>query len=159
MIHRVDALMYSVKKSGKDRIRHELVRSDGQPFPPELCDVERRTSTRTPCNHPVHVYPIHEQGGSGKFALIRDISEEGMGLFLESRLEKQTLLTIELLQGYGPKTWLVRVVRSIQEDGGWLHGCALSTRLGQEDMRYLLAEPTEELLPLAASRSLETSGR
>jgi len=156
MIHRVDALMYSVKKSGKDRIRHEVVQSHDTPVTAEPRDVERRTSTRMPCNHPVHLYPIHKPGGAGMFALIRDISDEGMGLFLENRLADQTLLTIELLHGYGPKSWLVRVVRSVKEDGGWLHGCVLSTRLSLEEVRYLLAVSAEEEsslepLPLGAS--------
>jgi len=144
MIHRVDALMYSVKKSGKDRIRHELVQNNDGAMVAEEWDVERRTSTRMPCNHPVQVYPIDDPGGPGAFAILRDISDDGMGLFMENRVPDQTLLTIEVLYGLGPKTWLARVVRSVQEDGGWLHGCVLSTRLGLEDVRFLLAAAPEE---------------
>ena len=156
MVRRVDALMYGAKRKGKGRVEHAVV-VDG----PEVHHVsrggsERRATARVLCKRTARV---RRQGEPlEKFATLRDISVGGVSLHLEEALPGGTVLVIEPLSP-GARTLLARVVRSTPEHDGWLHGCALSTRLNAEDLRDWLgngpyshaATPADECPPVTLS--------
>jgi hypothetical protein len=76
------------------------------------------------------------RGGLGtgrEFATVRDISAEGLGLCLGRRLGPDTLVTVEPLWA-GARTLLARVVHATPAEGGWVHGCDLPARLGEEEL-------------------------
>jgi diguanylate cyclase (GGDEF)-like protein len=129
MVQQVDALMYRAKKKGKARLELAMVKGGtDEKFP----GTERRASARVLCNRPAYARPEGES--QEDFVTVRDISADGVGLFLEKAIPTGTLLVVEPLT-YGAKTLLAKVVRSNFEEGGWLHGCDLSTRLDEEDIR------------------------
>ena len=136
MVRNVDDLMYRAKKGGKNRIVHATEESCEEPAKV----MERRATARILCDRPARIRSEGEEADSGEFARVRDISASGVCLQLERQLPVQTLLAIEPLHDCGAKTLLVRVMRSIQVDGNWLHGCLLRTRLKPEELELWVKE-------------------
>ncbi len=145
MVRRVDELMYEAKKAGKNRIVHHLLRGSELVVDLESMVVERRATARVLCDKPARVRPEGEVDGLDEFARVRDISESGLCLRLESKLPEQTLLAIEPLHECGAKTLLVRVMWSVQDnEGGWLHECVLPHRLSADELELWLTEQSAE---------------
>ncbi len=142
MIRRVDALMYRVKRGGKNRVEHEVVHDAGRGLADEAPKRERRATVRILCNHVARVSFEDRFDVRDGFARIQNISPTGIGLRLDHQLPEDTLLTIEPLCTSRVKTLLARVVRLQAEDGGWYHGCELSARLGEEELQDWLTEAT-----------------
>jgi diguanylate cyclase (GGDEF)-like protein len=142
MIQQVDVLMYQAKKKGKARIEHEVV----QDIPQEEVGrwVERRATARVLGNCTARVRPEGQDGAREEFASVRDLSTLEIRLHLEKRFGVGTLLLVEPLLP-GAMTLLVRVVRAAPDQGGWEHGCELSTRLSEEDVRRWLGFPAESV--------------
>jgi len=139
MVRRVDALMYAVKRAGKDRVHHEVVVDPDQavegPTP-----AERRAEVRALCSRPVRVVC---DGGTERrtdFATVRDLSAKGIGLELSNRIIGGTLLTVEPVCGSRARTLLARVIRSERAEGGWVHGCELAHQLNSEELREWLGQ-------------------
>jgi diguanylate cyclase (GGDEF)-like protein len=134
MIQRADALMYRAKRRGKGRVEHALVQGDepgeGGRGP------ERRATARILCDRSARVRP-GGQDEHEEFAILRDISAEGVGLSLQQRLAPDTILVVEPLSN-GARTLLARVVRVSPGEGGWLHGCVLSLRLSPDEIAQWL---------------------
>jgi diguanylate cyclase (GGDEF)-like protein len=148
MIRRVDALMYMAKKKGKGRVEHAVV-TDGQLLPAgEKKGSERRAMTRVLCGCTARV---HREGEDAEFATLRDISVEGVGLYLENRLPLDAILVVEPLSPE-VRTLLARVVHVSAHDGRWIHGCVLSTRLSAEEIRGWLGteSPAAPITPSAS---------
>ena len=80
-----------------------------------------------------------EDHSEGEFATVRDISAGGIGLDLEKRFPRDTLLIVEPLAP-DVKTLLARVVQASPGGRGWLHECELSIRLSAEELRGWLGE-------------------
>jgi diguanylate cyclase (GGDEF)-like protein len=152
MIRRVDALMYMAKKKGKGRVEHAIV-EDGQLMPPdERKGAERRALTRLLCSRSARV---HREGEEAAFATLRDISAEGVGLYLESRLPLDSILVVEPISPEA-RTLLARVVHVSAHEDRWVHGCVLSTRLSAEEISgWLGAESTPA--PITPSASMTGS--
>jgi PilZ domain len=73
---------------------------------------------------------------------IRDVSRGGLGLVLGRRFEPGTALFVELgaAGGEDRRPLLARVVHVKRLGGGaWLLGCAFASRLGDDELRLLLA--------------------
>jgi diguanylate cyclase (GGDEF)-like protein len=139
MVGATDALMYAAKAAGKGRVEHRVVEDGpGQPSAGGR-GMERRATARLLCGRLARVSTEAESGLLHELATVRDISADGIGLYLASRLPADTLLTIEPLHG-GAMTLLARVLWSVAEEGGWAHGCALPTRLGDEELQFWLGE-------------------
>jgi hypothetical protein len=137
--------MYRVKKSGKNRVDHEIVQGlqDGSA---SGWAEDRRSAVRIPCHRPARV-AVEENGQfNDEVATVRDISCSGVGLHLGRELAPGTLLTIESHNGDGPKILIARVVRSTPRDGGWFHGCELSWPLSIQDLHSWLGEAANETL-------------
>jgi diguanylate cyclase (GGDEF)-like protein len=141
MIQQVDALMYAAKKKGKGRIEHQVAEDvaalaatvDGPKS-------DRRATARLLCNSSARVR-CETDGPPEKFAVVRDISESGVGLQLEECLSLGTVVVVEPLLP-GASTLLARVVRVEPHHGRWLHGCVLSVRLSPDDLTTWLESGT-----------------
>jgi diguanylate cyclase (GGDEF)-like protein len=134
MVQQVDALMYVAKKKGKGRIEHQVVESIAltDPHAREL-KADRRVTARVICNSSARIRCEMEGQHREKFAIVRDISVGGVGLQLEERLPKDTVVVVEPLSA-GANTLLARVVRAEQFESRWLHGCVLSVRLSPDEI-------------------------
>ena len=139
MIHQVDALMYAVKRRGKNHFDHVAV-SEAEAAGAGAGGAERRTAERLPCDRPVQVWS-EELGGSGEEpATLRDISAGGVGLATQHQFESGSLVMIEPVGGASGRPMLARVVRSAPDGAGWFHGCVLYTRLQDDELGEWLGE-------------------
>jgi diguanylate cyclase (GGDEF)-like protein len=136
VVRYVDAQLTAAKNRGKGRLEHQVVAGAENPGPGNT--EERRVAPRLPCNRLARIQCLTAAGSKAWFALIRELSPEGVGLYTELRLAKGSLLTIEALYAPGAKTLLARVVRSTGRQGGWSHGCVLSAPLSAADLELWL---------------------
>jgi len=142
MVRRVDELMYRAKKAGKNRIVHETVAAQ---VDVEKSSVhERRASARVISDRMARVRSADESKGLDDFARVRDISATGLCLFLERKLPDNTLLAVEPLHECGAVTLVVRILWSVEENGGWLHECVLPNRLTSAELPYWTQEQVAE---------------
>jgi hypothetical protein len=90
------------------------------------------------CNLKVRVRG-EAQEDSSQFAIIRNISEEGISVSLDREFSVGALMIIEALApGKSP---LLARVRNICRDGkSWRHGCELAAKLDAEDLSVWLDE-------------------
>ncbi len=140
MIQRVDALMYDAKKKGKGRVEHAVVQEAEDPACETRPGIERRATARVLCNRTARIRRPDGQGE--EFAVIRDLSVGGIGLYMDQRLPENTLLLVEPLSA-GARTLLARVRHTAAEGGGWRHGCELPTPLSGEELYSWLGEHVE----------------
>jgi diguanylate cyclase (GGDEF)-like protein len=130
MIRRVDSLMYAAKKKGKGLIEHTVVEDGLELEGDQKESQERRAVARLLCSR---VARVRREGCKEEFATLRDLSIGGVGLFLENRLPLDALLIIEPLFDES-KSLLARVVHVTSQGDRWMHGCALSSHLSQEEL-------------------------
>jgi diguanylate cyclase (GGDEF)-like protein len=133
MLRRADALMYAVKRRGKNRIEHEEVEAHSEAGAART-GTDRRAGERRPCGRPARVWSEELGGGGELLAMIRDISAGGIGLSSRHHLAPGSLVMVERDGGPGGKALLARVVRSVAEEGGWFHGCVLYTPLKEDEL-------------------------
>jgi diguanylate cyclase (GGDEF)-like protein len=134
VVHTVDALMYEAKHGGKNRVRHDVVRR-GREHPGKGSASERRAGVRFLCGASAHVAILRDLNDEPSFAVIRDLSKEGIGLYLTGEVARGTLLTVEPLQPSRVKTLLVRIVHCRFEPGGWFHGGELVGYLSEQELK------------------------
>jgi hypothetical protein len=83
-----------------------------------------------------HAFP---PSGATCAAWVRDISTSGIALLIDREIEPGTVLTIELENAeHGVSSVLLaRVVHTLEvpPDHRWLHGCAFSRELTDEELR------------------------
>jgi diguanylate cyclase (GGDEF)-like protein len=138
MVQQVDALMYSAKRRGKNRIEHTTVHDIRDFTVGERQRLERRATARTVCNHEARVRREGDDPRGERFATVHDISTEGLGLRLGKRYPDGCVLIVEPLAAQA-KTLLARVMHSRRDDVGWLHGCELSTCLSADELEAWLS--------------------
>ncbi len=136
MIQRVDAPMYSAKCMGKGRIEYALV-TEAEALADPRPGIDRRATARAISNRTARVRREGEERQD--FAAVRDVSTGGIALHLDDRLPEDTVLVVESLAS-GPRTLLARVKHAAPEDGGWRHGCELSTRMNAEELQFWIGE-------------------
>ncbi len=134
MVRHVDALMYSVKRGGKNCIRHEIVLDPDAGAPADAPQPERRAVVRVLCNLPARV-TFSGSGDEGGFATIRDIIHDSVHLHLDRHVDEGVLVTIEPLCESRVKTLLARVVATSADGDGWAHRCELSNHLSDDELR------------------------
>jgi diguanylate cyclase (GGDEF)-like protein len=134
VVHKVDALMYEAKHGGKNRVRHEVVLCPQKRLDERLCG-ERRSGVRFLCGAPASVAVLCDLTDEPQFATIRDLSTQGIGLYLGTQLASGTLLTVEPVRSSRAKTLLVRVVHCRSEPGGWFHGGQLAGFLSEQELK------------------------
>ncbi|MBI2807858.1 MAG: diguanylate cyclase [Planctomycetes bacterium] len=143
LVRKVDELMYRAKKAGKNRVVHQNMGESVEVKAPSKL-IERRATARVLCDRMARIRSRDDQPCHDEFARVRDISASGLCLFLESPMAENTLLAIEPLHECGAVTLVVRVMWSVEENGGWLHECVLPNRLTSEELRFWVNETTAE---------------
>ncbi|MCI0458818.1 MAG: PilZ domain-containing protein [Gemmataceae bacterium] len=100
--------------------------------------VERRVAVRYPCKRRPIVRLLTRPSFVVRTALVCDISVNGMGLLLPEQIAPGTILAIHLRARNpgGSRVLSARVIHATPEvDGNWRIGCALSSRLTEEELR------------------------
>lgn len=133
----VTAQLAAAKSEGKGQVRHTEVTA--VPDAPAVFVEEQRATPRFLCNRMARVH--RPKGGTGQpeYALVHDLSTEGVGLHTERSFPQGTVLTIEALYATDAKPLLARVVRSTGRDDRWFHGCVLAASLDSGDLGQWLA--------------------
>jgi PilZ domain len=102
-------------------------------------EVERRAVVRYLCDHEASYYELPKC--QRRWARVRNISTAGIGLVLCAPIDPGTDLVIEM-KTMDPDTSLIlpaRVVHAtMQEEGSWIVGCKLLSKLAEEDLLALL---------------------
>jgi hypothetical protein len=105
---------------------------------PAPTSTNRRVTFRYLCGVHASCEPVAARGKSGLEwqARVKDVSRGGLGLLLDRRFEKGTVLTVELaLDPHGSCMVLARVVHAMRlPDGDWLVGCELVNRQAGEEV-------------------------
>jgi diguanylate cyclase (GGDEF)-like protein len=135
MIQSVDTLMYAVKREGKNQVRHCVIENSGRARELVPARRERRACVRHLCTQKVRLSTDAAEGEREHPAVIENISISGVGLRCELDLPMSSLLTLEILDNSRPRLLLARVIRREPQGRGWLYGCELSQRMGEEDLR------------------------
>lgn len=103
---------------------------------------ERRVWVRHICKLDGSCQPVSEDRSEDRWpARVRDVSEGGVGLFLNRRFEIGTLLILELpsSNGSAPHLYLVRVIRLVHlAKDKWFLGCTLNPEIDNEDVKTLV---------------------
>jgi hypothetical protein len=139
--------MLTARPQFDDGTANDLPPSVVAPPVPAVPPVERRVWVR----HTLEVgsfavidTALHAGGSDNEElwpAVVRDLSVGGVGVLLARRFEPGTELSVELSVGPDapPRRLSARVVRVVSEKAGhWVHGCAFSTRLADEELEVLL---------------------
>jgi hypothetical protein len=72
-------------------------------------------------------------------AIVRDLSEHGIGLLLARRFEQGTVLSVELPKKKEASARLIKVTRvSPEKLGHWVLGCEFVEHLAQDELAELL---------------------
>jgi hypothetical protein len=131
MLRRVDDLMYTAKRGGKGRVEHALVHEGQAPTQEDRRRRERRATARVLSGRTARVRP---EGGEApeELATVKNISPCGVSLHTAARFDPGALLVVEPLSA-GPRALLARVVHTAPAEGGWRHGCKLSTPLDADE--------------------------
>jgi diguanylate cyclase (GGDEF)-like protein len=143
MVQQVDTLMYAAKRFGKNRVEHATVRGAGNPESGERLRLERRATARTVCDHSAKVRREGAENAEAQYAVVHDISPDGVGLRMDRHFPEGSILIVEPL-AHQAATLLARVVRTTEEQGGWLHGCDLPARLSPDELRRWVAGTVSE---------------
>jgi diguanylate cyclase (GGDEF)-like protein len=131
MIQRADILMYAAKRKGKRRVEHAIAAA---PSLEETPSGQRRAMARVLDGRPALVRPEGMTGGSDEFATVLDLTAWNVSLHLEHQFQPGTVLVVEPL-ATGARTLLVRVERGEVDRNGWLHHCAMSARLSEDELQ------------------------
>jgi diguanylate cyclase (GGDEF)-like protein len=126
MVQRADALMYGAKRNGKGRVEHAVAGDVA-----EREAAERRATVLSVWT--ARVRAEGDAGDGGEFATVRDITADGLGLFIARRFPPGAVLVIEPLAA-SARTLLGRVTGADEERGGWVHRCTLAARLDDDDL-------------------------
>ena len=130
MIQRADILMYAAKRKGKRRVEHAIA---ANPSVDDTPSGQRRATARVLDGRPALVRPEGVTGGSDEFATVCDMTAWNVSLHLEHQFQPGTILVVEPLAN-GARTLLVRVESGEADRNGWLHNCAMSARLSDDEL-------------------------
>jgi hypothetical protein len=112
------------------------VRPDGK----ETLEAERRASVRFPCPTDSFHYSVAKGTDVCLIAQVRDLSREGIGLVFTQRVERGTILSVELQSKSQrlPCFLLASVVHAEAVPGGnWLAGCRFARLLTEAEFQTL----------------------
>lgn len=102
---------------------------------------ERRQSIRHPIDRAVNVVPTIGGSGSCWRGRIKNLSLHGLRLVMERRFEKNTFLSIRVLDNDGDEllSFLGQVVYvSGNDEGRWSIGCRFTKKMNEQDLQELL---------------------
>jgi hypothetical protein len=107
--------------------------------------VNHRAWVRSPVSQGATCQPLTAPSQEFLAARVQNVSAGGIGLVLNRRLARGTVLQVVLegREGQGPRNLLARVVHdsllTAYPGLRWLVGCALLTRLTAEELQALVA--------------------
>jgi diguanylate cyclase (GGDEF)-like protein len=133
MIRIVDALMYAVKKNGKNWIRHEVI-EDASSLVSEQ-KLERRASVRPLVRPMARISVEGLQQADEQFGKVQEITASDVRLQLDCQLKTDMLLTIEPLCAPRVRTLLAKVMDTSQEGDSWVYGCELCHQLSSAELQ------------------------
>ena len=96
------------------------------------CD--QRTETRYSCPRLARVRPRTTRAVTDRLSIVRNISANGIGLFLTHALDPGTLIDVELRSRCIVRR-VAKVVHSTKQEGGWLIGCTLDNPLSNQELQ------------------------
>jgi len=101
---------------------------------------ERRASVRYVVDEHKSKILVASVGYGSWPACVRDISPQGIGIFLNRRLSSGSKLKIELQNTARNITVNldVRVAHAVQQHGGWFMGCSFTRPLTDQELQELL---------------------
>jgi PilZ domain len=101
---------------------------------------ERRAWVRHPCDLESACQPLAGGRGAQWPARIRNLSAGGIGINVARRFEPGTVLAIDVqIREQRVHTLMARVVHAtLQENGSWILGCALTSPLTEDELKALL---------------------
>jgi PilZ domain len=97
---------------------------------------DRRRSPRYPSDRLTLVRSNGSAKALARPAVVRDVSATGLSLQLDWKYLPGTVLAVSPLGWTGPRILIARVVRSQQNERGWLHGCELADELGELELLH-----------------------
>jgi hypothetical protein len=109
----------------------------------QTLECERRRVPRYPSDLETTCKPLVSRDGSSWLAQIRDISTLGIGLVLQRRFERGTLLVMDLENPARniSRNVVARVVHTTALPlGQWLLGCVFTKELDADDLQFFSAE-------------------
>jgi hypothetical protein len=98
--------------------------------------IEQRTESRFHCPRLARVRPRMKQATNERLSIVRNISPNGIGLFLTNALDPGTLVDVELRSRFIVRR-VAKVVHSTRQEGGWLIGCTLDNPLSEAEVEAL----------------------
>ncbi len=102
---------------------------------------ERRVAVRHSCGPETYCQMIDPADAGVWPAWIRDLSATGIGLLIARRCEPGSVVAIELensVQGVSPRL-VARIIHALEyPNGHWLHGCAFTRPLTDEELQALV---------------------
>jgi hypothetical protein len=102
---------------------------------------DRRAYVRHPCHLGTSCHPVTSGQGQEWVGQAINISQGGVGLVLNRRFEKGTLLSVEVtgVNGQPGRTLFARVAHICQQsDGSWMIGCAFANKLTVDEVNAIL---------------------
>jgi len=111
---------------------------------------DRRQAPRLPCDLDAYCRQVMVRGASPWEGQVVNVSRGGLALLLTRRFEKGTLLSVELQDRSQTvaRSMFARVVHASPYDQGrWLHGCAFSGELDDDDLRAFCADRIQPEAP------------
>ncbi len=142
MIQRADLLMYTAKRKGKRRVEHTIA-TETDATAISSPSGQRRAIARVLDGCPARVRP-EGTNESDVFATVRDLTAWKACLHLEQCFAAGTVLVVEPLAA-SARTLLVRVESAQSTRGGWLHYCAMSARLSDDELTSWLGNEEASL--------------
>ncbi len=104
-------------------------------MPPLLAAAERRSSVRYRCPRVCFARPNGTGLGVTWGATLRDISAEGVSLFLPRELRPGTVLAIQPPRAGRGRVLVARLVWAVPQAGGWCCGCRLVEPLSADELQ------------------------
>ena len=98
--------------------------------------LEHRRLLRGKCPRLARVFPVNSPRGLARLSIVRDISENGIGLLLTRPISPGTLMSVEL-RGRSIMNRVAQVIRSARTDGGWIVGCKLDNPFSHQELQEL----------------------
>jgi diguanylate cyclase (GGDEF)-like protein len=138
LIQKVDSLMYKAKRNGKNDLCFEVLQQANE----HKDGSERRASIRVTCNRTIRINTLENGKQDSCLARTLDISATGILFHSAREFPKGTVI---LVAPVGPLPGvLAKVVRTIKETDGWLHGCKMAQVLNMNELQKWL-EPREDI--------------
>ena len=101
-----------------------------------LSRFEQGKVLRCKCPRLARVFPINSPKSLARLSIVRDISENGIGLLLTRSVSPGTLMNVEL-RARTIMNRVAHVIHSARSEEGWIVGCKLDNPFSQVELQEL----------------------